>query len=166
MRFKLLDRITALEAGESITAVKKLSGSEDYLKDHFPLFPVMPGVLMVESMFQASMWLVRATEEFKHSTVVMREAKSMKFQGFMQPGDELEVVAEVKGREDSLTKLRVRGFIAGNVAVSGRMVVDSYNLFDREGVDIAFDNYMRLQFCKKFRLLCELEELKNFAVGV
>ena len=46
MRFTLLDRITQLEPGVRIEAVKNLSLAEEYLADHFPLFPVMPGVLM------------------------------------------------------------------------------------------------------------------------
>ncbi len=51
----------------------------------------MPGVLMLESMFQASMWLVRATDQFQYSSVVLREGKSLKFQDFVQPGDSLVV---------------------------------------------------------------------------
>ena len=85
MRFSQLDRIISLEKGVSISAVKCLSLSEEYLEDHFPRFPVMPGVLMVESLFQASMWLVRATHDFKYSSVVLRETKSMKFQGLCNP---------------------------------------------------------------------------------
>ena len=50
MRFNLIDRITELNEGQSITAVKGLSLAEEYLKDHFPRFPVMPGVLMLEAM--------------------------------------------------------------------------------------------------------------------
>ena len=55
MRFRLLDRITEIEPGHRIKGTVTLAGSEEYLKDHFPLFPVMPGVLMLEAMFQASM---------------------------------------------------------------------------------------------------------------
>ena len=53
MRFTLIDRITELKPGVSITAVKGLTLAEEYLQDHFPRFPVMPGVLMLEAMFQA-----------------------------------------------------------------------------------------------------------------
>ena len=53
MRFTLLDRITDLRPGISITAVKTLLPDEEYLRDHFPRFPVMPGVLMLETMYEA-----------------------------------------------------------------------------------------------------------------
>ena len=57
MRFTLVDRILELQAGQEITAVKNLSLAEEYLADHFPLFPVLPGVLMLEAMTQAGAWL-------------------------------------------------------------------------------------------------------------
>ena len=53
MRFTLLDRIIDFEPGDRITAVKSLAMAEEYLADHFPNFPVMPGVLMLEAMTQA-----------------------------------------------------------------------------------------------------------------
>ena len=62
MRFTLLDRITELEPGVKITAVKNLTMAEEYLADHFPQFPVMPGVLMLQAMTEAGAWLVRAYE--------------------------------------------------------------------------------------------------------
>ena len=155
MRFSQLDRIVALEKGQSIVAVKCLSLSEEYLQDHFPRFPVMPGVLMLESMFQASMWLARATHDFKYSSVMLRETRSLKFQGFVQPGDSLEVKAEIKSQKDNLIKLKVSGTVDGKPCTSGRLVVDSFNLAEREeGVDPAIDRYMNHQFRAAFRRLC------------
>ena len=79
MRFRFIDRITQLEPGKHIEAVKHLSGDERYLDDHFPRFPVMPGVLMLETMYQAGLWLVRRTENFAHSVVLLNEARNVKF---------------------------------------------------------------------------------------
>lgn len=159
MRFSQLDRIISLEKGKSIIAVKSLSLSEEYLQDHFPRFPVMPGVLMIESMFQASMFLVRATDDFNYSMVVMREANNFTFKGFVQPGDKLEVNAEIKSTEDSFRKIKVSGSINGEIASSGRFVIDSFNLAERQGVDPAIDNYMIREFRLTFRRLCnQLEQ--------
>ena len=71
MQFILIDKILELNKGSDITAIKTLSIAEEYLKDHFPRFPVMPGVLMLEGLFQASAWLVRESEDFAHSMVIM-----------------------------------------------------------------------------------------------
>ncbi len=153
MRFSQLDRILALEKGSSITAVKCLTLSEDYLQDHFPRFPVMPGVMMLESMFQTSMWLVRSSHDFQYSSVVLRETKSLKFQGFVQPGDSLKVNAEIKKVDGSLTSLKVVGSVNGVTATSGRLVLDTFNLADRGDVDPAIDNYMKYKFRMNFKWL-------------
>ena len=163
MRFSQLDRILALEKGKSIQAVKCLSLSEEYLQDHFPRFPVMPGVLMVESMFQASSFLVRATNGFQHSTVMLRETRSLKFQGFVQPGDSLHVNSQITATDGPITKLKVTGSINDEVACSGRMVVESYNLAEREGVDAAIDHYMIRQFRLTFRQLCNQLDSENLS---
>src|SRR5215471_17906626 len=111
MRFKLLDRIIDLKPGVSITAVKGLSLAEDYLADHFPLFPVMPGVFMLEAMSQASAWLIRASEDFQHSMVVLREARNVKYADFVSPGKVLTVQAEIVGQSPRETKLKVQGTV-------------------------------------------------------
>ncbi|HWB00689.1 MAG TPA: beta-hydroxyacyl-ACP dehydratase, partial [Pirellulales bacterium] len=69
MRFTFVDKVIELQPGSSITTIKTLSLAEEYLADHFPRFPVMPGVLMLESMTHAGAWLVRASDDFAHSMV-------------------------------------------------------------------------------------------------
>ena len=64
MRFTLIDQITLLEPDKKIEAVKNVTLSEEYLQDHFPRFPVLPGVLMLEALTQASAWLIRVSEDF------------------------------------------------------------------------------------------------------
>ena len=95
MRFSLIDRIVELEPGERITAVKALTMAEEYLADHFPQFPVMPGVLMLESLTQAGAWLVRASEDFAHSIVVLKQVNNAKYAQFVEPGQTLTVTAEL-----------------------------------------------------------------------
>ena len=95
MRFRLLDEVTELVPGSRITAVKRLRPDEDYLKDHFPRFPVMPGVLMLEALFQASAWLVRCTDNYAHSVVLMKEARSIKYADFVAPNQQLVVTARL-----------------------------------------------------------------------
>ncbi|MCC9606443.1 beta-hydroxyacyl-ACP dehydratase [Blastopirellula sp. JC732] len=128
MRFTLIDRITDLVPGERIIATKCLSLAEEYLEDHFPRFPVMPGVLMLEAMTQTSAWLIRATEDFAHSVVILQEARNVKYADFVEPGEVLTVTAEWVKQEGRLTSLKVKGTVAGNMAVSARLVLDRYNL--------------------------------------
>ncbi len=154
MRFSQVDRIAELTPGQSILTVRSLSLVEDYLKDHFPRFPIMPGVLMVEALFQTSMWLVRATDQFQHAVVALRKTNNMKFSGFVQPGDQLIMTAKIKSSDESLTRLKVSGSVDGNVTASGVLTVDSYNLSDRELGSSATDDFMRQKFRRNYRLLC------------
>ena len=59
MRFHLIDRIDTCEPGKTLTAVKLLALGEEYLADHFPKCPVMPGVLMLQAVVEAASWLWR-----------------------------------------------------------------------------------------------------------
>jgi 3-hydroxyacyl-[acyl-carrier-protein] dehydratase len=128
MRFRMLDRITELVPGERITAERKLTGAEDYLADHFPHFPVMPGVLMLEAMYQAAAWLVRVGDDFEHSVVRLKEARNIKYSDFVDPGHVLIVKAEIKKRDGVLTSLETRGIVHGATAVSGRLVLETVQL--------------------------------------
>src|SRR5436309_6385308 len=95
MRFNLVDRILEIEPGQRILAVKNLTLAEEYLADHFPTFPVMPGVLMLQTLVEAGAWLLRITDDFRYSVITLREARGVKYGNFMEPGKSLVVTAEV-----------------------------------------------------------------------
>jgi len=132
MRFTLIDRVTHLEPGARITAVKNLSMAEEYLADHFPGFPVMPGVLMLEAMTQAGAWLVRVSEDFAHSTVILKEARNIKYGNFVEPGQTLTITAEIVGQDEREVKIKAQGAVDGKQAVSGRLVLARYNLAEAD----------------------------------
>lgn len=132
MRFNLVDRILAVESGRVIRAVKNLSLGEEYLADHFPGFPVMPGVLMLESLVEASAWLLRITEDFRYSVIVLREAKNVKYGNFMEPGRQLTVTAELVEQDGPRATFRGKGEMDGSQTVSARLTLLQYNLRDRD----------------------------------
>ena len=101
MRFHLIDRIESWEPGKSLAAVKYLALGEEYLADHFPAFPVMPGVLMLQACVEAASWLWRATTDYKHPVIVLRELKSVKYGTFMLPGRRMDVTAKLKETDDA-----------------------------------------------------------------
>ena len=95
MRFHLVDRILEVQPGKSLRAVKNLTLGEEYLADHFPTFPVMPGVLMLQALVEAGAWLLRATDDFRHSVIVLREARGVKYGSFMEPGRQMTITMEL-----------------------------------------------------------------------
>jgi len=114
---------------------------------------VMPGVLMLEAMTQASAWLVRAGEDFQHSMVVLKEAKNVKYGQFVEPGQTLQVTAEIIEQTDSQTTLKARGTVDGRTTVGGRLVLERYNLADREPCHAASDAIVRREMRALFALL-------------
>ncbi|MBC8872177.1 MAG: beta-hydroxyacyl-ACP dehydratase [Planctomycetes bacterium] len=153
MRFTLIDRISDVQPGVSITAIKALSLAEEYLQDHFPRFPVMPGVLMMEALFQASALLVYKSEDFCHSTILLKEARNVKYADFVQPGQTLVVQAKIVKQDDSLTTLKATGTVGDKTAVTGKLVLERFNAVDRFPNREAWDARARKKMQKHFDLL-------------
>jgi 3-hydroxyacyl-[acyl-carrier-protein] dehydratase len=150
MRSRLIDRITQLEPGHHLQAVKRLHATEGYLEDHFPMFPIMPGVLMLEAMYQAAYWLVRKTEDFAHSMVVLKEARNIKFSGFVKPDQDLVVTAEVKKQDGNCTTLMTRGEVDGKTVATARLVVEAFELADRYPSRAGTRDYLMRKLHKQF----------------
>ena len=131
MRFSLIDRIHSLETGKSVTAVKNLSLAEEYLADHFPGFPVMPGVLMLEALVQASAWLLRYSDDFKYSTILLKQAKAVRFNSFVVPGKTLAVTATLHERHGNECVFKGSGTVDGASAVSARLTLQQFNLAEK-----------------------------------
>jgi 3-hydroxyacyl-[acyl-carrier-protein] dehydratase len=131
MRFNLVDRIVEVQPGRQIRAVKNLTLGEEYLADHFPTFPVMPGVLMLEALVEAGAWLLRLSEDYRHSVIVLREARGVKYGSFVVPGGQLTVTAELSERTADTALLKGKGEAEGNQTVTARITLATYNLRDR-----------------------------------
>ena len=132
MRFVLVDRITSLETGQSLVAIKNLSLAEEYLADHFPGFPVMPGVLMLEALTQAGAWLVRDMEDFAHSVVILKKAKMIKYGSFVEPGRQLQLKVTLVSHDEREASFKGEGTIDGQTMVKGQFTLTRYNLRDRD----------------------------------
>src|SRR5580693_3911722 len=131
MRFTLIDRIISIEPGKSITAVKNLSLGEEYLADHFPGFPVLPGVLMIEALVQTGAWLMRLQDNFAYSMVLLKAARAVKFIKFVSPGRSLHVTAEVQGWNGAECTFKGTGTVDGMSAVSAKLTLVRFNLAER-----------------------------------
>ncbi len=133
MRFHLIDRILEVEPGKRIRMVKNLTLGEEYLADHFPTFPVMPGVLMLQTLVEGAAWLLRITEEYQHSVIVLREVRNVKYGSFMQPGHHMLITVEMAEYSPAAPEvvLKGKGEMEGNATVTAKFTVARFNLRDR-----------------------------------
>jgi len=140
MRFNLIDRIADWEAGKSLKASKFLALGEEYLADHFPRFPVMPGVLMLEACVEAAAWLWRATTGFRHPVIVLRDVKSVKYGTFMQPGRRLDVAVDWLKADEATAAFKARGANdTGEQTVATQFTLAGYSLAPRGSAGAAAD---------------------------
>jgi 3-hydroxyacyl-[acyl-carrier-protein] dehydratase len=146
MRFNLIDRIVEVRSGQSLRAVKNLTLGEEYLADHFPTFPVMPGVLMLETLVEAGAWLLRLTDDFAHSIIVLREARGVKYGAFMEPGKQMAISVELVERGNGQASFKGKGESEGQSTVSARLTLAHYNLRDRNPAMQATDERLVRHF--------------------
>jgi 3-hydroxyacyl-[acyl-carrier-protein] dehydratase len=161
MRFKQLDKIIEFTPGERLVATRQVLADEDYFRDHFPLFAVMPGVLMLEALFQASCWLIRATENFDHSLLTLHEAKSVKFTDFMQPDQTLVITVECVKTSDNLVTIKASGTKGDTVAVSARLIIRKSNLQANDASLAPLDAFMRDSMKNEYEKLLAKEPVQQ-----
>ena len=101
--FLLVDRVTELTPGERVVALKNVSAGDPFFQGHFPDFPVMPGVLILESLAQAGAIMMLATEAGGGSKIpFFAGADKVKFRRQVVPGDQLKLeVTTIKQRGDT-----------------------------------------------------------------
>lgn len=147
MRFFLIDTIESIEKDRALVAVKNVTYSEEYLQDHFPEFPVLPGVFMLEAATQAAAWLLRLSEGFAHSVVILKEARNVKYADFVTPGQQLRVSVELLSKDAREAKFKVSGACGDRGALSGRLTLERYNLRESDPhmqeIDERLEDYFR-----------------------
>ena len=153
MRFLLIDRIVELSVGRMIVTEKALTLAEEYLADHFPRFPVMPGVLMVEAMVQSAAWLVRASTDFATSLIVLRRARNITYKSFIWPGEVLrvEVQAERIGRSES--DFVGTGRVGDRQTVKARLSLRHSNLAEEDADLAELDRQLVGHYRRQWELL-------------
>ena len=132
MKFQLVDKIISIERGKRIVTVKALSLAEEYLADHFPAFPVLPGVLMIEAMVQSAAWLVRVEQNFAKSIIDLSVARNIRPVSFVKPGDVLRCELDALEITATSAKFKGAGFVESEPILSGRLELKCFNLAERD----------------------------------
>ena len=106
--FLLIDRVISID-GNKIVAIKNVTANENYFQGHFPIEPVMPGVLIIEALAQTGAVAILSKDEFKGKIAYFAGIDKAKFRRKVVPGDTLRLEVE-------LTKLRGRAGVGYGIA--------------------------------------------------
>jgi len=153
MRYILIDKVISLDSGKRIQTLKGVSLAEEYLGDHFPTFPVLPGVLLLQGMIESASWLVREAQNFAHSMVLLEQTRNVKYKSFLAPGQQIEYTVDVKTLGDNLSSFVGRGEAQGRRIVEARFALRHFNLVDRNDAYAAADAEVIEGLKRRWKLL-------------
>ena len=109
--FLLLDRVLSLEPGKRVVGFKHVSNSEPFLQGHFPDYPVMPGVLIIEALAQAGAVLVLSDAAFAGQIPFFARIDNCRFRQQVRPGDTLRLEMEVTSFRPPVGKGHATAFV-------------------------------------------------------
>jgi 3-hydroxyacyl-[acyl-carrier-protein] dehydratase len=127
----LVDRVLEIEPGTRIVALKNVSMNEPYFMGHFPGYPVMPGVLIIEAMAQAAAILTYMTLGAKHGDGTLfyfAGIDAARFKRPVMPGDQLRLEVEMGRVKRGVGKFTGRALVEGQVAAETEMMCAHRNL--------------------------------------
>ena len=112
--FLLIDRVVELKKKERIVALKNVTINEPFFQGHFPGFPIMPGVLIVEAMAQAGgALLLTEIPDRDNKLMVFTGIERARFRRPVVPGDQVRIEVEVKAWRETAVRMEGRAFVAG-----------------------------------------------------
>jgi 3-hydroxyacyl-[acyl-carrier-protein] dehydratase len=115
-RFKLVDRIVEIDTAErTIRCEASVPMESSIFEGHFPGYPLMPGVLLLESMAQTSGWMILGLQGFRQMPF-LAAAREAKFRSFVGPGSKLDMSARIVHEGSGFALTQAQGMLDGKVA--------------------------------------------------
>ena len=121
--FLLVDRILEIEEGTRAVGIKNVSANEEFFNGHFPDYPVMPGVLIIEALAQVGAVAMLKKEENKGRLAFFAGIDGCRFKGQVKPGDQLRLEVEITRLRGSIGKGK------GTASVDGKVVAETELMF-------------------------------------
>ena len=117
--FLLIDRVTELEPGVRAIAEHTFTGEEWYLTGHFPGNPIVPGVILVESLAQTATVMAMALPEYRDGLGLFAGIDEMRFKRIVRPGETARFEAVIDKMRRGYARVTVRAFVGDELAAEG-----------------------------------------------
>jgi 3-hydroxyacyl-[acyl-carrier-protein] dehydratase len=117
--FLLIDRVTELDAGKRAVGEHTFTGDEWYQAGHFPGNPIVPGVILVESMAQVATVMAMALPDYRDGLGLFAGIDEMRFKRVVKPGDTARFVAEIEKMRRGFARVAVHTFVGDELAAEG-----------------------------------------------
>ncbi|MCT1905517.1 3-hydroxyacyl-ACP dehydratase FabZ [Oceanobacillus sojae] len=114
--FLLVDQVKDIEEGKKVTAIKNVTANEPFFPGHFPDYPVMPGVLILEALAQTGAIAVLGMEQNKGKIGFLAGVDKCRFKRQVKPGDQLELTVEIIRMKGPIGKGKGIATVNGEVA--------------------------------------------------
>jgi 3-hydroxyacyl-[acyl-carrier-protein] dehydratase len=123
--YPVIDKILEIKKGKHARAIKSVSLTEPFFADHFPRFPVMPGVLQLEGLVQLGSLLVSESNDFRYTTV-LQTINDVKFRKYVKPGDILVFEVEIHALDTDSATVKAKAMVDEKTVVSVKQIIFGY----------------------------------------
>lgn len=123
--YPVIDRVQEIIKGKSIRAIKSVSLSEDFFSDHFPRFPILPGVMQLEGMVQVGSLLVSVSNDFKYIPKA-HKINGVKFRNYVKAGDVLVFEAQIISLGTDTASVITRATVNEKIVSSAKHIAFTY----------------------------------------
>lgn len=120
--FLLVDRIIELEEGKKVTGIKNVTMNEPFFQGHFPDYPVMPGVLIIEAMAQVGAVAILKLPQFEGKIALFAGIDNARFRRQVFPGDQLRIEVEIIKLRGAIGKSQAKAFVGDQLAVEAELM--------------------------------------------
>lgn len=120
--FLLVDKIVELEEGKMAVGLKNVTANEPFFNGHFPEYPLMPGVLIIEAMAQVGAVTMMSLEENKGKLGVFAGIDKVRFKREVRPGDTLIMKVEMTSLRRNIGKAIAKAYVGEDLVCSGELM--------------------------------------------